>query len=56
MPSRKGDGPRTGMANQLLFLGRGKCPECRDDLEPGGDSSLICPTCDQSYPVAGGVP
>lgn len=55
-----------GPGTDLHTLGQGKCPNCRPqgqnatrrapDLEPGGDSSLVCPVCGTTYPVGGGVP
>lgn len=61
----EGHAPSKGPGNRLFLLGKGVCPDCRPeynniqqtpDLEPAGNSSRVCPECDATFPVAGGVP
>lgn len=46
-----GHGPSRGPGRVLYWIGRGICPDCKGDLAPGGESSLVCPRCDRAYPV-----
>lgn len=64
--AKHGHAPSRGEIGKTLSrLGEGRCPDCWDDfshmyqrpeLQPGGNSSYICPRCEGRWAVAGGVP
>lgn len=50
--------PTFGTANRVWRLGKindRECPECRGELEPAGDSTVVCIDCTATYPVGRGV-